>query len=554
MNNLYMIRNSLAEGKSIFDLPLRVTYYARVSTDTKEQLKSLKNQIMYFEDYIKENNNWLFVPGYIDEGLSGTSVNKRKNFLRMINDAKNGMFDLILTKEISRFSRNTINSIQYTQELLSYGVGIFFLNDNLNTFDADSELRLTIMSSIAQEEVRRLSERVRFGCNRMIEKGVVAGSSNILGYKKDNGKLVIVPEEANVVRIIFNEYSKNLMGTQKLGHYLFEKYGIKSTTGKPIAPNVLLKIIRNPKYKGFYSAKLDTKIDYQSNKRIKINEEDRVVYKDNESCPPIVSEELWDECNKILKINCAKFSSGAKESRYALSGKIKCFHDGATFVRGKRHSKKTGEEFVYWGCSNYRKYGKAKSKGCATPMLQYDELYVIFKKMLDCFIDNKNEIVNEIYELVKSTKSTTNFEKEIKELDTKINAINDMKMQLIDMRAKKEINFVEFSQLKEKYDKDINMLENAKHEYIIKGNVNNYDINIKEFVKKISNIVYSDKESVFNIAGTLIDKIFVEKISNDEEDKRVVLHIKLNVLGCSSDSLKLNDFLLLFCDSKECCY
>ena len=184
--NLFAVRNSLTSGKSIYDLNLRVTFYARVSTDREEQLNSLENQVMYFEKFIKEQTNWIFVEGYVDEGISGTSVKKRENFLKMIDDAKKGMFDLILTKEISRFSRNTVDSIQYTQELLSYGVGINFLNDNINTFDPDSELRLTIMSSIAQEEIRKLSERVRFGYKRSIEKGIVPGNDNFYGYKKKN--------------------------------------------------------------------------------------------------------------------------------------------------------------------------------------------------------------------------------------------------------------------------------------------------------------------------------------------------------------------------------
>ena len=161
--NLYSIRNVLAQGKKLTDLALRVTFYARVSTDRDEQLNSLENQVMYFENYIKGQDNWTFVAGYVDEGISGTGVNKRDNFLKMINDAKTGKFNLILTKEISRFSRNTVDSIKYTQELLANNVGVFFLNDNINTFDSDSELRLTIMSSIAQDEVRKLSERIRFG-------------------------------------------------------------------------------------------------------------------------------------------------------------------------------------------------------------------------------------------------------------------------------------------------------------------------------------------------------------------------------------------------------
>ena len=213
-------RQELIFGRTIYDMNLKVADYGRVSTDKDDQINSLENQVMYFENYIKSQTNWIFVNGYVDEGISGTSVNKRDNFLKMINDAKKGIFNLILTKEISRFSRNTVDSIQYTQELLSYGVGVYFLNDNINTFDSDSELRLTIMSSIAQDEIRKLSDRVRFGYKRSIEKGVVPGNNNFYGYKKNKGKLVIVEEEAKLIRLIFNEYSKGEMGTQRLGHYL----------------------------------------------------------------------------------------------------------------------------------------------------------------------------------------------------------------------------------------------------------------------------------------------------------------------------------------------
>ncbi|MEF9976874.1 MAG: recombinase family protein, partial [Oscillospiraceae bacterium] len=167
---LYSIRNELQNGKSIYDLKLRVTYYARVSTDKDEQLHSIKNQIDYYEEYIRANTNWTFVNGYIDEGLSGTSVAKRESFLRMIDDAKLKKFDFIITKEISRFSRNTMDSINYTQQLLSFGVGVLFQSDNINTLMPDAELRLTIMSSIAQDEVRKISERVKFGFKRAVEK------------------------------------------------------------------------------------------------------------------------------------------------------------------------------------------------------------------------------------------------------------------------------------------------------------------------------------------------------------------------------------------------
>ena len=146
--DIHSIR-ALLRTKSIYDIPLRVTFYARVSSESDEQLNSLGNQITYYEDLIKRNQNWTFVSGYIDEGLSGISTKKRENFNRMIEEAAEDKFDLIITKEISRFARNTLDSIQFTRQLLNYGVGVFFQNDNINTLDEDSELRLSIMSSLS---------------------------------------------------------------------------------------------------------------------------------------------------------------------------------------------------------------------------------------------------------------------------------------------------------------------------------------------------------------------------------------------------------------------
>ena len=196
--DIHTIRMML-KTRSVYDIPLRVTYYARVSSESDEQLNSLGNQIAYYEDLIRKNLTWTFVPGYIDEGLSGISTKKRENFNRMIDDAAMDKFDLVITKEISRFARNTLDSIQFTRQLLGYGVGVFFQNDNINTFDEDSELRLSIMSSIAQDELRKLSSRVKFGHQQAIKSNVVLGNSRIFGYTKADGRLVIDETEAPMV-------------------------------------------------------------------------------------------------------------------------------------------------------------------------------------------------------------------------------------------------------------------------------------------------------------------------------------------------------------------
>ena len=554
VTNLYTIRNLLTQGKKLIDLPLRVTFYARVSTDRDEQLNSLENQVMYFENYIKSQSNWIFVHGYVDEGISGTSVNKRDNFLKMINDAKAGRFNLILTKEISRFSRNTVDSIKYTQELLSNNVGVFFLNDNINTFDSDSELRLTIMSSIAQDEIRKLSERVRFGYKRSIEKGVVPGNDNFYGYKKNKGKLEIVEEEAELIRLIFNEYSKEHIGTSKLGHYLFDKYNIKSKTNKPLAGTVIGRIIRNPKYKGYFCAHKETTVDYHSNKRIKFKPDEWIVYKDNKTCPPIVSEELWDKCNEILNKNSEKHKTHTRtDMRYALSGKIKCYHDGATFIKGGYKNKRTGKMSKYWGCSNYRKYGKEKVNGCNTPIIHYEKLLDIFKTVVKYFINDENEMMYEIYELIIESENKSDYSKEINVLDKKIGDIKNARSELINMRARKEIEGEEYNEQRERYNKELSIIEKKKQSYLNMNSEVDYKSNITAFFKKIHEVILEDDESVFRIFGSIIDTIYVEKIEEEDNIHKVMLHFKLNITGYENSSLNLKEFLLLFSNNERCC-
>ena len=295
---LYKVREELLKGKTIFQLPLRVTFYARVSTETDEQLNSLDNQISFFKDYIKSNKNWVYVTGYIDEGLSGSSVTKRKNFLKMITDSKNNMFDLIVTKEVSRFSRNLAASIKYTQELLNNNVGVYFQANGINTYDPNSEFILNMMGSVAQEEVKRLSSRIKWGHREAIKKGRILGSSSITGYKKDNTRFIIVPEEKEKVEKIFTLYATEKYGLSKLALEL-HKQGINNSKGNIYDQDTLKRIIQNPKYKGFYCGHTTEVIDYKTKKRIQIPKKEQVIYKDK-NIPPLVTEELWNKANEIL--------------------------------------------------------------------------------------------------------------------------------------------------------------------------------------------------------------------------------------------------------------
>lgn len=558
--DLYTIRNMLSQGKSIYDLPLRVTFYARVSTDRYEQLNSLENQVMYFENFIKEQENWIFVEGYVDEGISGTSVKKREDFLRMVDDAKKKKFDLILTKEISRFSRNTFDSIKYTQELLSCGVGVHFLSDNINTFQPDSELRLTIMSSIAQEEIRKLSERVRFGYKRSVEKGIVPGSNNIYGYTKNKGKLVIDEEQAKFIRLIFETYVSENIGVHRLGFKLFEEYGVTNYSGKPIAGTVIKNIIRNPKYKGYFCAHKETTVDYHDRKRKRFKRDEWIVYKDNETCPPIVSEELWDKANEILDARSKKHDQINKNNKYnkfPFSGLMHCHFDGATFVRGTYQIGKgdRSRRIKFWACNNYRIHGKKKTEGCNSPVLYYEELVEVCKKILNMILVCQDDLISKINDMISDIRTKKDYKKEIKIIDEKLFKTNNEKKELIMMRMRKEIDLKEYNSLKEDLDEKINSLEENKRKLIEEEQNEQYsEKNFEEFKKKINDMVLSDDEKILEIAQLFFEDIRVESIKDDETDQKVILHAKLNVSNREDDTFDFNKFLLLFCSRQGCCY
>ena len=302
--NILKVRHQIkSEGISFYDLPLRVAYYARVSTEFMEQLNSLENQKKFFTDYIGNMPNWEFAGGYIDEGLSGITTKKRERFNEMIEDALNDNFDLIVTKEVSRFARNTLDSIRYTRELLQNGVAVFFQNDNINTIDEDSELRLTIMASMAQDESRKISSRVKWGHQQAIKNGVVLGSSNIFGYRKADRRLYIDEEQAEIVRELFTLYSTGKWTMKGLENYFYDK-GIRNTKGNKLSHTTMANMIRNPKYKGYYVGNKVKVVDMFTKKQAFLPESEWVMYKDEsgEIVPAIVSEEMWELANRVLEM------------------------------------------------------------------------------------------------------------------------------------------------------------------------------------------------------------------------------------------------------------
>lgn len=532
--DLYTVRNNIMKGVPLQELNLRVCFYARVSTDKDEQLHSLQSQISFFNDYISKVPNWKFVGSYIDEGISGTQVKKREEFLKMTRDAKRHKFDLILTKEISRFSRNTLDSIKYTQELLSNGVGVYFLNDNINTILPDSELRLTLMSSIAQDEVRKLSERVSFGMRRSIDNGVVLGSSNIYGYVKDKGKLVIEENEAEMIKIIFDRYANTTDGLSKVSRYLFS-LGYKSKTGNSLDTTILTRIIENPKYKGYYCGHKSKVLDYRTKQKKKLNESDWIIYKDNENVPPIVSEELWERANIKLKQRQDSFTNRAVnkavfQNRYTYSGKIYCGCHNLTYHRSSAGKRKNNP---VWECQVYR---KESLKGCSNPRVFELELDEVFKDMFNKLFKKKNNIFDEVLNECKNYLENNNNEIEIKNLESKILVLTSKKDKLLELVMEEYLSKDDYKKQVDLINEDLNIYQNKINELQSNKKDKNYIENKINEIRNALEKCLDDSKCYSDVFNEIIDRIIVHK----QTDKQIKLDIFIKTgesLYTTSDNL-----------------
>ncbi len=300
----------------------RVAAYCRVSTDKTDQLNSFESQKCFFSEYITRQPDWLLTGIYADEGITGTSAARRAGFLQLITDALAGKLDLIVTKEVSRFSRNILDTIAYTRKLKAAGVGVLFLNDGISTLDPDSELRLGIMASVAQEESRKTSQRVRWGQQRSMERGVVFGS-DLLGYDVENGQLQLEPIGASLVREIFALYVYEKMGARTIAETLTAR-DIPTKAGNTVwSPATILKILKNEKYCGDLIQRKTVTTDFLTHKKERNRDEAMLIcIKDHHE--PVVDRSLWDAARAERKRRSSSPSTAGHGTRYPLSGKIIC--------------------------------------------------------------------------------------------------------------------------------------------------------------------------------------------------------------------------------------
>lgn len=436
---------------------LNVAAYCRVSTETDDQLNSLASQQRYFADYIRRQQNWKLIHIYYDEGISGTQARKRPGFRQMIADAKEHKLDLILTKEVSRFARNTMDALYYTRMLKEMGIGVVFAIDNIDTRDCDGELRLTIMASIAQEESRKISQRVKWGQKRSMEQGTVFGAG-LFGYHLKDGRLSIHPEEAELVRFIFQQYTDEGKGTWLIAKELNERSEQSKSSFSPV---FIYRMLKNEKYAGDLCQKKTITTDYLTHqKKTNRGEEDMVYLPDHH--PAIISRDLWERTQKELAARSRKAprpspGGAARSGRHWCSQKLVCGICRCPFVlRQKRTA--GGELYQAWRCQNAARHGTAKTTadgqktGCSNPSVNQQTLFSCLREILCRLTGPKQDrLIEELcHELADRTRSTE--QKQLKQQQKKLAEVRQKKQRLVELYLTEMISRQEFELYRKQYD------------------------------------------------------------------------------------------------------
>lgn len=515
--DILSVRNRIKrEGISFKDLSLRVAYYARVSTDFMEQLNSLENQKKYFTEYIGDMPNWEFAGGYIDEGISGVTTKKREKFNEMIDDALIGKFDLIVTKEVSRFARNTLDSIQYTRKLLANGVAVYFQNDNINTLDEDSEFRLTIMASMAQDESRKISSRVRWGHHQAIKNGVVLGNSNIFGYRKADKRLYIDDEQAPIVKELFELYATGKYSMKNLETYFYNK-GVRNTKGNKLVHSTMANIIKNPKYMGYYVGNKVQVVDMFTKKQKFLPEEEWIIYKDEtgDIVPPIVSEELWQRANEVLRLRSLDVIQKQNKTNHnnLLTGKLICAHCGKPYYRKDTVSKK-GTANSAWRCSGKIKNG---SDSCPSLTIYEHEIIPILQDVFKSSQRNIEELSDLILRLSEELLKTNEGANRLEELNKAIDIEQRKKQKLLKLNIEGLFPDSEFIRMTAECDEEI---KHCQEEITV---ITDQIKGRKDVNKELAMI-----RSVLNLAAESLDEDELDRSFVDRFIKQILVYPEEN--------------------------
>ena len=433
---------------------LRVAAYARVSTDSNEQLESLKAQREHYENYIKSNPEWEFAGLYYDEGISGTKKEKRPELLRMIRDCEKDRIDFIITKSISRFARNTMDCLELVRQLLNIGVTICFEKENLNTGDMEGELMLSILSGFAAEESASISQNMTWSISKKFQNGSFIIGSPPYGYANVNGEMVIVPEEAEVVKRIFSECLSGKGGSVIAKGLNRDK--IPARRGNHWSTGTVIDMLRNEKYKGdalFQKTYTDNNYSRRPNK----GEKDQFYCKNHHE--PIISKEVFSKAQKLMTQRAKNIRKTANtevyKNRYVLSGRIICGECGSTFRRKTNYS--AGRSYIAWSC-----IGHIEDKNsCSMLFIRDGEIKATFATMMNKLAYSRKIILGPLYDSISKTQEECDLER-IDAIDKRMEQLTEERNTLIGLMTKGFLEPALFSKERNVLDSEIKNLTTEK--------------------------------------------------------------------------------------------
>lgn len=499
-----------ARGKAIERL--RVAAYCRVSTDSEDQLNSYKSQVQYYTDMIKKNKEWVLADIYADEAITGTQVTKREDFQRMINDCMNGEIDMVFTKSISRFARNTLDTLKYVRMLKERNIAVYFEDEKINTLTMDGELLLVVLSSVAQQEVENISANVKKGLKMKMKRGELVGFQGCIGYDyhPEDKTITVNQEEAEIVRYIFNRYVDGAGGSV-IGQEL-ESLGYKTKYGSSTwAPSTVIGIIKNEKYKGDILLGKTFTVDPISKRRLEnMGEEDKFYMKDHHE--PIISEEVFEKAQEILNRrnkNRITVGSGKREKysrKYAFSCMLECGFCGGTLTRRNWHS---GSKYskVIWQCVTATKKGKKfckHSKGI--PETAIEEAFVESYRLL---CDDNKDVLEEFLQRMDDTLSSSVVSKQLAKAEKEIDALEKKKSKLVDMRLEEIIDKETYeSKYADLVSKQEQLVEERQKLQETSDNEKDIKKRLKEFKKTLEQNEVLDKFDRY-VFESIVEKVIV---------------------------------------------
>ena len=523
----------------------RIVIYARVSTDHKEQLDALENQLDWYKPILALKPEWEVVDRYIDKGITGTSAEKRPQFMQMIRDAKLRKFDMIITREVSRFARNTVDTLQYTRTLKEYGVEVFFINDNIRTFDCDGELRLTIMATLAQDESRKTSVRVKSGLQTSMDNGVFFGNGNILGYDRiethigneKNVEFRINPEQGKTVRMIFDMYLRG-DGLTKI-KYQLEQAGRKTSQGNSTwYPTVISHVLQNSFYCGIITYHKEFTPDYLKQKKIKNYGEIELTQVQGRH-EPIVTVEEYERVQRIMvskKQELKNLMTGrqtpatkGKKPRTNVWGKLLVCSCGNTFSKRvwTRQNGVVNPAYLCYGQIKTGSYQTRKNKGlpldgiCQTPMIPEWKLQMMANIIFRDYLNNKQRVLelanSMLREHIADDDDVESNERLIAEKRSALERLQRKRNNLVDLRTDDVISKEEFQNRVASVDKEIESVYNDITELERRQNP---ETEIVDYDEKLTVLQYAlerytnfddNKDVPPNVIEAFVEKIVASK-------------------------------------------